>query len=424
MMHLSSASVSSAGKVPGRSPDYPGTIRASCLGYVVQAIVNSYLPLLFLTFQKQYGLSLSAITFLTTFNFGLQLLIDLLSAGFIDRIGYRASILLANVLAIIGLFSLTVLPELLPSPLAGIFLSIMIYAVGGGLMEVLISPIVESCPTKNKEATMSMLHSMYCWGVVAVVLLSTLFFHFFGIQNWKIMARLWIIVPALDFVLFTRVPIRHLIAEGERGLTFRELAGKSVFWLFFVMMLCAGASEQAVSQWASAFAESGLHVSKTMGDLLGPMMFSITMGISRSIFGKFGERLDLTKFMLVSAVLCIASYLLISLSGSAVLGLAGCALCGFSVGIFWPGTFSLASAGIKNGGTLMFALYALAGDIGCMSGPTITGQVAAASSGSLRIGIFSAIVFPLVMLAGILRIRRTLSKWPGPRSSQTSSGPF
>lgn len=403
-----SQNISAAGGLKGnaKQPDYRSTIHACYLGYVVQAIVNSFLPLLFITLQNQYGLSLRQVTLLTTFNFGLQLLIDLLSAGFVDRIGYRAAVILANAAAALGLLSITILPDLLPSPMAGFVISILIYAFGGGLMEVLISPIVESCPTDNKEAEMSMLHSMYCWGVVAVVLISTLFFHFVGITNWKIMARLWILVPAVDLLFFTRVPILPLIPEGEHGLTFRELAGKSVFWLFFIMMLCAGASEQAVSQWASAFAESGLHISKTMGDLLGTMMFSITMGTSRAIFGEFGDRLDLTRFMMFSAILCVISYLMISLGQSPAVGLAGCAVCGFAVGIFWPGTFSLASAGIKNGGTLMFALYALAGDVGCMSGPTIAGQIAAANGNSLKIGILSAIGFPVMMLIGILVLRR------------------
>lgn len=403
-----SQNIAAAGGLKGnaKQPDYRSTIHACYLGYVVQAIVNSFLPLLFITLQNQYGLSLRQVTLLTTFNFGLQLLIDLLSAGFVDRIGYRAAVILANAAAALGLLSITILPDLLPSPMAGFVISILIYAFGGGLMEVLISPIVESCPTDNKEAEMSMLHSMYCWGVVAVVLISTLFFHFVGITNWKIMARLWILVPAVDLLFFTRVPILPLIPEGEHGLTFRELAGKSVFWLFFIMMLCAGASEQAVSQWASAFAESGLHISKTMGDLLGTMMFSITMGTSRAIFGKFGDRLDLTRFMMFSAILCVISYLMISLGQSPAVGLAGCAVCGFAVGIFWPGTFSLASAGIKNGGTLMFALYALAGDVGCMSGPTIAGQIAAANGNSLKIGILSAIGFPVMMLIGILVLRR------------------
>ena len=380
---------------------YDATVYACFLGYIVQAIVNNFVPLLFLTFESAYGIPLSKITFLVTFNFGVQLLIDLLSAKFVDRIGYRASAVMAHIASAAGLVLLTILPDILPDRFAGLLIAVMIYAVGGGLLEVIVSPIVEACPTKNKEMAMSLLHSFYCWGQVAVVLLSTLFFHYAGISNWKIMALLWAIVPAANLLLFLRVPIAPLIQEGEQGLHFRDLAGSGMFWVLMLMMVCAGASEQAVSQWASAFAEAGLGVSKTLGDLCGPMMFAVMMGISRTIFGRHGAKLDLEKFMICSTVLCLTAYLLIALVPNAAVGLIGCALCGFSVGIFWPGTFSLAAAGIRNGGTMMFALFALAGDIGCASGPTLAGAVAAAAGDNLKTGISAAIVFPILMGIGL-----------------------
>ncbi len=388
--------------------NYRLTIKASFIGYIVQAIINNFLPLLFVTFQTSYHIPLSKVTLLVTLNFAFQLTIDFLSIRFIDRIGYRASMLTAHICATVGLVSLSILPELLPDPFVGILISVMIYAVGGGLVEVLVSPIVEACPTDNKEAAMSLLHAFYCWGHVAVVLISTLFFRLFGIENWRILARIWALVPLANTVLFAVVPIAPMHPEGEHGLTVRELIRMKSFWLLILMMLCAGASEQSVSQWASAFAEQGLHISKVAGDLAGPMMFAVMMGTSRAIYGKFGARMNLDKFMSFSSALCAVSYLLIIFSPWPVLGLVGCALTGFSVGILWPGTFSKASASIRNGGTAMFAFLALAGDLGCGGGPTFTGMIAGAFGDDLRIGILAAIIFPITMLflSRIMRNRR------------------
>lgn len=379
---------------------YQKTVYACFVGYIVQAIVNNFVPLLFLTFEKSYHIPLSQITMLITFNFGIQLLIDLLSAKFVDRIGYRISIVLAHVFSAAGLICLVILPDLLPNAFAGLFISVVIYAVGGGLIEVLISPIVESCPSDNKEKAMSLLHSFYCWGHVAVVLLSTIFFRIFGIENWKIMALIWAIVPIVNGITFTKVPIATLIEEGETGMTIRELCRNKTFWILMLMMLCAGASEQGVSQWASTFAEQGLGVTKTIGDLAGPMAFAILMGSSRAFYGKFGDRMDLDKFMIGSSILCIISYLCISLAPSAFVSLIGCSICGFSVGIMWPGSFSKASAVMRNGGTAMFALLALGGDLGCSGGPTLVGYVSSMFSEDLKKGIFAAIVFPVLLIVG------------------------
>ena len=378
---------------------YEHTIKACFVGYIVQAIVNNFAPLLFLTFQQSYGIPLSQITLLITFNFCVQLCVDLLSAGFIDRIGYRASLLLAHILAAAGLIALAVLPQALPSPFIGLAAAVMIYAVGGGLLEVLVSPVVEACPTENKEAAMSLLHSFYCWGQVGVVLLSSAFFAVFGIARWQVLAVLWAVVPALNCLLLAKVPLYTLIEEGGRGMPLASLAKNRTFWLLMVLMLCAGASEQAVSQWASTFVEAELHVSKAVGDLAGPMFFALLMGTSRAIYGKYGARIKLDSFMRGSILLCIASYLLISLSPLPALSLLGCGLCGFSVGILWPGAFSLGAEFLPRGGTLLFALLALGGDLGCTSGPTFVGMVSAAAGG-LHAGILAAIVFPVLMLAG------------------------
>ena len=380
---------------------YKHTIYACFLGYIVQAIVNNFAPLLFLTFQRTYDIPLSQITMLVTVNFGLQLLVDLLSVGFVDRIGYRASLIIAHVCAAAGFLGLTILPDLLPSPFAGLLIAVMIYAVGGGLLEVLVSPVVEACPTNNKEKAMSLLHSFYCWGHVAVVLISTVFFTVIGTQHWKILALFWMIVPLCNLVLFAKTPIAPLIEDGENGMSVGQLFSNKIFWVLLVMMVCAGASEQAVSQWASTLAEKGLGISKTMGDLAGPMAFAVLMGSSRAFYGKFGEKINLDRFMAGSSILCVIAYLMIAVLPYPVLNLVGCGLCGLSVGIMWPGTFSKASAAMPFGGTAMFALLALAGDLGCSGGPTFAGMVASAAGDDLQRGILCAVLFPALLLVMI-----------------------
>ena len=390
--------------------NYNKTITACFIGYIVQAIVNNFVPLLFLTFQSQYQIPLTKITMLVTFNFGLQLLVDLVSVSFIDKIGYRASMVIAHVSAALGLLLLPILPEVFESmgadPFFGILIAVLIYAIGGGLLEVLVSPIVEACPSDHKAKTMSLLHSFYCWGHVGVVVISTLFFTFFGIENWKYAAVFWALLPAANAVLFLKVPIRHLIEEGEQGLKLKELIGMKAFWIFVLMMVCAGASEQAVSQWASTFAEKGLGVDKTIGDLAGPMSFAVCMGAARAFYGKYGEKIRLRRFMLYSTCLCIGAYLLIVFVPNPVIGLLGCAISGMSVGIMWPGTFSMASATIKGGGTAMFAFLALAGDLGCSGGPSLVGFVSGCFEDDLRRGILAAIIFPILLIVGIILNRQ------------------
>ncbi|MCD7832436.1 MAG: MFS transporter [Lachnospiraceae bacterium] len=381
---------------------YRHTIYACFIGYTVQAIINNFAPLLFLTFQSQYGVTLDKIALLTGLNFGIQLLVDLFSAKFADKIGYRPCVVSAHIFSAAGLLLLTILPDLLPNAYAGLCIAVVVYALGGGLLEVLVSPIMEACPGDEKAKAMSLLHSFYCWGHVGVVLLSSLFFAVFGIQNWKILAVIWSIVPIANGILFSKVPIGSLLEEGEKGYSIRQLASMRMFWVFMLLMACAGACEQAVSQWASAYAESGLGVPKTVGDLAGPLLFAVTMGSARLFYGKSGEKIDLKKFMWVSACLCFCSYLIIGLSSAPILGFLGCALCGLSVGILWPGTFSLGARAMPKGGTAMFALFALAGDVGCSGGPTFVGTMANnLFGGQLNLGILSGIVFPVLLLTGL-----------------------
>lgn len=376
---------------------YNHTIYASYLGYITQAIVNNFAPLLFLTFMSDFSLTMESITLITTVNFAVQLAVDAIAVKVVDCIGYRPCIIAAHVFSALGLAGLAVFPMIMP-PFAGIMAAVVCYAIGGGIIEVLISPIVEACPTDAKTAAMSLLHSFYCWGHVFLVVVSTAFFAVFGMGSWRVMACLWALVPLMNVFYFMLVPIYPIVAEGTRQMPLRELLSKRVFWLLLVMMVCAGASEQAMSQWASSFAEKGLGVSKALGDLAGPCAFAIFMGTARALYGKFADRVPLKAFMIGSCAMCIGCYLLAALSGSAVLALIGCALCGFSVGIFWPGTFSLAPGILPGGGTAMYALMALGGDLGCSGGPTLVGFVAGAAGGELWMGLLVALIFPVMML--------------------------
>lgn len=384
--------------------NYNATIYACYLGYITQAVVNNFAPLLFLIFARDFGLSLAQITFITSVNFAVQLLVDLLSVRVVDKVGYRPCIIIAHILAAAGILGLSVLPFVLPA-YTGLMICVVLYAIGGGLIEVMISPIVEACPTERKEAAMSLLHSFYCWGHVALVLLTTAFLSIFGEHSWRVLACLWALIPLGNIILFRLVPIADINA-GHEKLSLGRLLRQPIFWLLIVLMVCAGASEQAISQWASAFAESGLKISKSLGDLAGPCLFAVLMGTARALYGKYADRIPLKGFMAGSSVMCIICYLLASLSGNALLAMVGCALCGFSVGIFWPGTFSLAALALPGGGTAMYALMALAGDLGCSAGPTVVGLVADASQGSLQAGLLVAIVFPVLMLLGLLTLRK------------------
>lgn len=389
----------------GMRENYKHTIYACYIGYITQAIVNNFAPLLFLTFQSSYSLTLDMVALLVMVNFGTQLMVDYLSARLVDRIGYRPCVVAGHICSAAGLVGLAVLPKLLPSPYAGLIMAIVLYAIGGGVIEVLVSPIVEAGPSEHKEARMSLLHSFYCWGQLCVVTLSTLFFHAAGIESWPLMACCWAIVPALNAVYFALVPINTLTAEGG-GMSVGQLVREGRFWLLMLMMLCAGASELAMSQWASSFAEAGLHVSKTMGDLLGPCMFAIAMGTARVAYAHWASRLRLHRAMSICSILCIISYLMAGLSMNPVMGLLGCALCGFSVGIMWPGAFSTGVKALPTGGTALFALMALGGDMGCAVGPTLVGLISGAAGDSLHVGLRAMIAFPALLMLTLSLVRR------------------
>ncbi len=385
--------------------NYKKTLRACYFGFITQAIVANFTPLLFLKFHTEYGIPLGQIALISTTFFFTQLIVDILCAKYVERIGYRRAVVVSEAASAVGLIGLAFLPDLLPSPFAGIIVSVIIYAIGSGLIEVLVSPIVEACPFENKESVMSLLHSFYCWGTVAVILISTLFFNVFGISNWKWMACIWAILPLYNIYNFMTCPIEYLVEDGQ-GMSVGELLKSPLFWTGIILMICAGASEISMSQWASAFTESALGIEKRMGDLAGPCMFAVMQGVSRVIYGKYGNRIDLTKYMMGSGALCLICYILASVSHNPILSLVGCIMCGFSVGIMWPGTISIMSKRLPVGGTAMFALLAMAGDIGGSVGPAAVGIVTQSANDNLQVGMLSASVFPFVLIMMLLLMRR------------------
>ena len=384
---------------------YKKTLLAGYMGFVTQAISANFIPLLYITFQKTYNLSLTQIALISATFFFTQLIVDFVCAKAVDKIGYRPCIITAQITSAAGIAGLTFLPDILPSAYCGIIICVIIYAVGSGLIEVLCSPIIEACPFENKEGTMSLLHSFYCWGFAAVILFSTLFFSIFGIKNWRVLAVIWSLVPLYNVYNFATCPIEKLVDEGE-SMTMKDLLKTKVFWLFILLMIGAGASEISMAQWASAFAESALHVSKSTGDLIGPCGFAVCMGISRALFGKFSEKINLPVFMTASGLLCFCCYLLAGLAEIPVLGLIGCTLCGFSVGIMWPGSISISSAILPKGGTALFALLALAGDLGGSIGPSLVGAVSQNAGNNLQIGVIAGIAFPLLLVVSVLLLKK------------------
>ena len=385
--------------------NYRRTLLACYLGFITQAICANFAPLLFLKLHGDYGISLGKIALIPTAFFFTQLLVDLFCARYVDKIGYRRSIVLSEVMSGLGLIGLAVLPELTGDPFTGILISVIIYAVGSGLIEVLVSPIVEACPFEHKDAVMSTLHSFYCWGWVGVTLISTLFFRVFGIEHWKILSCLWALVPLINIYNFATCPIERLTREGE-GMRIGELFQTPVFWVCALLMVCAGASEIGMAQWASAYTEAALGFSKTAGDLAGPCLFAVSMGISRVIYGKYGPKLNLKSYMLCSGALCLVCYLMAGLSKNPLVGLIGCVLCGFSVGILWPGTISVSSPRIPKGGTALFALLAMAGDLGGSAGPSLVGAVTQRAGDDLRSGMLAGSAFPLLLMAALIILSR------------------
>ena len=389
--------------------NYQRTLKACYLGFITQAIAANFTPLLFLKFHADYGISLGRIALISTAFYFTQLVVDVFCARFVDKIGYRKSVVASEVASVLGLVGLAFIPDLCADPFTGIIACVIVYAIGSGLIEVLCSPIVEACPFDHKEAVMSLLHSFYCWGSVGVILLSSLFFTVFGIGSWRILACVWALIPLYNIFNFATCPIEHLTEDGK-GMTIGQLFRKPLFWVAILLMVCAGASEMSMAQWASAYTEAALGFSKSVGDLIGPCMFAVTMGISRVIYGKYGAKINLNHYMIASGILCLCCYLLASLSSSPVLGLIGCIFCGFSVGIMWPGTISITSPRLPQGGTALFAFLAMAGDLGGAIGPSLVGTVSQQAGDSLQSGMLAGSVFPLVLIVSLLLLGKNAIK--------------
>lgn len=389
--------------------NYKKTLTACYLGFVTQAITANFTPLLFLTFKRTYDISLEKLALIPLVFYFTQLLVDVIAAKYADKAGYRRCVVASQVLSSAGLLLLTFLPDLMTTPFIGILIAVGIYAVGSGLIEVLLSPIVEACPFENKDGVMSLLHSFYCWGAVSVILGSTLFFAVFGIEHWKILTGLWALLPLYNAFNFISCPIEKLDKDGK-SMSIHQLLSVPMFWMMIFLMICAGSAEASMCQWASAFTESALKVSKLVGDLAGPCLFAAFMGIARMLYGKFSEKLNLVKTMLLCGFFASACYLLSSLTSWAILGLSGCALCGLAVGIMWPGTISLSSRKCPAGGTAMFAFLALAGDLGATAGPVLVGKVAETAGENLKIGLLAATIFPVCMTFGLLFLYNRFKK--------------
>lgn len=376
------------------------TKRACYIGYIVQAIVNNFITLLFVTFNQTMDITLEDLALVASFNFFVQLFVDFTAARYADRIGYRKLMVTGQLCAALGLIGYAVLPFLF-APLTGLLMASFLCAVGGGIVEVLVSPIIEACPSDQKSASMSILHSFYCWGQAGVILLSTLFFLLADIGNWRILACLWALIPLANTVIFLQVPINPVV-EAEDAEPPKTLFRNKIFWLLIFLMICSGASELAMAQWASAFAEAGLQVSKTVGDLAGPCLFALLTGIVRVIYSLMSRRIRLISFMVASAVVCLIGYLLAAFAPYPAVNLIGCALVGLSIAMFWPGTISLAARLCPTGGTFMFGLLALAGDIGCVTGTAIVGYAAGLFGDNLKMGLAVAALFPVLLLIGLI----------------------
>ena len=381
---------------------YKHTVFTCYLANIGAAAANNLASLLFIIFQNEFGLSSIQLATVISVNFMTQIVVDFLGAKYADKLGYRRTVLLSASLLTLGLLSLGVFPLLMPDNMfTALCMSAVIYAIGSGLGEVILSPIIEALPGDAKESAMSIMHSFYCWGHVCVVVLSTLYFQVFGTDHWQILPMIWAIVPLTTVFLFSVTPIRSL-NEDKVSLPLRKLFTVKIFWLFMLLMLCGGAAELAMAQWSSLFAESALGVSKTVGNLLGPCFFAVMMGSARALYGKYSEKLPLISAIIVCSFITCAGYLMVSLIPNPYVALIGCGIIGFGVGIFWPGTLSVASKAIPTGGAGMFAILALFGDFGCSVGPQLAAVVSEAFDNNLKIGMLACTLFPLVILISTL----------------------
>lgn len=386
-----------------QNTNYKATLQACYLGYITQALIVNLPPLLFVVFREKFSLTYTMLGNLVLLLFITQLCVDALSIKFIDRIGQRTAAVIAHLFAAAGMIALAFLPRLI-SPYAGLVVSFILFSIGGGLIEVLVSPIVESLPGDSKASSMSLLHSFYSWGQVLVIILTTAALLLTGFDFWFVIPLLWAILPVATLIKFTKVPLVPPQRAEERT-TFKGLMSSRIFIIALLLMVCSGAAEQAMAQWASLFAEKGLGIPKALGDLLGPCLFAVMMGIGRTLYGIKGQKINLRKTLIACCLLCVVSFAVTALVPAAAVSLLGCSMCGLAVSLMWPGMISLTAQSYPVGGTAMFALLALGGDLGCSVGPWLTGVVA--DSASLNIGLLTGMIFPAIMIIGLLFLKNT-----------------
>jgi len=353
---------------------YKNTLHACYLGYITQAIIVNLSPIFFVIFKDSYGLDNGDIGIIVFVLFAIQLGVDLASTWFVDKFGFRRCAVIAHLSAAAGLLLLGLLPCVMENKFIGILIAIVIGAVGSGIIEVIISPIVDLLPAESKASAMSLLHSFYCWGQVAVVALSTLLLALIGRDFWYVIPFIWMLIPVTDAVVFNFVPVPDTVPEEEK-VSPKKFATSKIFILAAFLMFSSAMAELSMSQWASYFAEKGLGVNKLLGDLMGPCLFGVFMGAGRTLHGIYGGKTDLAKTLSSSSFVCFLGYILTVFSPIPVLSLLGCGITGLGVGLLWPGTLSLTSEKIPGGGTALFALLALFGDLGCSVGPWLTGII-------------------------------------------------
>ncbi len=394
-----------------RNLNFRHTKLACYIGSFSQAIVCNFMPLLFVIFNQDYKIALYLVTLLATVNFVMQFTMDFVSLFFIDRVSYRTTIITAHLLAGAGFLVLGLIVPNAEHIYAAIIFSVLLFSAGGGIFEVLISPIMEACPSDNKAASMSFLHSMYGFGCVAVIIITNVLLFVFGKENWYQIAIIWAVIPLLNALYFFFVPINKVVENNER-MPMHKLIKRKSFLIFFLIMFCSGATEIAMSQWASAFAESSLGISKALGDILGPCIFALMLAFSRVLYSKLANRINLAKYLLFCGIATVFLYIFAAVLPFRFAAITACGLCGFTAGIMWPGTISLAAKTYPTGGAAMFGLFALAGDLGCTLGPTTVGMVSSAFGGDLRTGLLISCVFPILLVGGVSLLMKRVKKHP------------
>lgn len=392
-----------------------GLTKVACyIGYVVQAVVNNLLSLLFVIFNAQpYNISLEKLGSIIFINFAAQLFIDYISVFFTSRFGYKKCVVFAQATSVVGFVLLGFLPRVI-EPYFGILFSILFLAVGSGLIEVLISPIIEALPSDNKASNMSFLHSFYCWGQVLTVIGTTALVFALGNDKWFYIPFVWSIIPFINTLLFTRCDILELENNSAHSSALSLLKNKSVY-KYMVFMFCAGASEITMVQWSSFFVEKGFGTEKWLGDLIGPCLFAVLMGIGRIGYGILGKKVSLERLLCYFSALCFVCYLVVALSNNGIICALGCAVCGLSVSVMWPGVISLSAEKFHSSGTAIFSLMAMLGDIGCAVGPWILGLIAEyafdynlgrhlisalninSTQSNMQLGFLICSIFPLIM---------------------------